>query len=1442
MYEQKQFSCFVIGEGTLPIQCAQILLERGHQILGVISPDAMISQWAKVKNILYIPQTDNLIAFLRQQPFDYLFSIVNNSVLPKEILELPRQYAINYHDALLPKYAGVNATSWALMHQEKTHGVTWHLMNNLVDSGDILKQCPIDIASQETAFTLNGKCYEAAISSFAELIDELSCGQAILRKQNMKERTFFPRSKRLTAGGVLSFNRCALDIDAQLRALDFGPYVNPLGLLKLTIGSDLILVPKLEVLDKLSQSPPGTVTAIKPSCITVSTVSYDVALHQVVTIDGETLSISDLVARKKLQIGYRFADIEPDVAKSIEKFDALIAKHEAFWVEKLANLQAIAIPYVQHPASHLLKNRYTRVKVCVPDEVTTFIKKCHPAWDRGDFLLAAFVAYLARLGGVGCFDIGLKDVKLPWDLVGLNGFFAVHVPCRVNVDFEQSFAEFFSAFKEQVELTRLHFTYARDVVARYPAFRSLLHLGHKQIFPVLVERVEKLDDYQAGIGNDLSLVISSDGKECCWVYNTEALNGDNIARMLDQFTTFLQGITSNPAQRLADIPLLSEIERHKILVEWNSTQVDNLSDVCIHQLFEAQVEQTPDAVAVMFEHEQLTYQELNARANQLGHYLQALGTGPEVLVGLCVERSVSMVVGLLAILKAGGVYLPLDPAYPQERLAFMLEDACVSILLTQENLVQKLTSHQAQLVCLDTDSEAIAQQSDLNLLKEVTSENLAYVIYTSGSMGKPKGVLISHGSIANHCRDAQKYFAIDASDRVLQFASLNFDASLEQIFLTLITGAKLVLRDTEVWTTSEFYKKLLEYKITVISLPPAYWQQLAQEWANAPEQFSNHQLKLVLVGGDEMLPEGLMLWQQTQTDSVRLFNAYGPTETTVTATFFEITPRLLSDKPLKKIPIGRPIPNKMLYILDTYGNPVPIGVPGELYIGGEGLARGYLNRPDVTAAAFIPNFFSQEAGARLYKTGDLGRYLPDGNIEYLSRIDNQVKIRGFRIELGEIEAVLGSHPDVLQTVVIAREDVNSDKRLVAYVVPNQKQAPTSDELRRSLKQKLPDYMMPAAFVLLDTLPLTPNGKVDRRALPAPDFFRQDPQETFVAPRDELELQLTHIWEKVLGIQPIGVLDNFFEVGGDSLLAVRLCAQIEKIFPVKLSLANLFQAPTVEQLASILYQERGSVPGSLIKMISSNGSKPPFFWCVQNLRELTQLAKHFNAEQPVYGLLTGFHEIENPACHIKDWATRYVDEIRAVQPSGPYFLGGFCLGGFLAFETAQQLQAQGEKVALLALVDRGGLDPTYRRYQSIVNRFQIHQRNMKQLDRSEQRAYIFKLVKRAKAWTVSKFIRRDSYEKFVLTYDSKVNDLRLAELAIQCYAPQQVYPDRLTLLHCRMSQIASLLFPRYGWGKFVTGELKLYLVPGDHISVLEEPHVQVLAEKLRSSLDSAQADD
>ncbi|MCG8348344.1 MAG: amino acid adenylation domain-containing protein [Chloroflexales bacterium] len=673
-------------------------------------------------------------------------------------------------------------------------------------------------------------------------------------------------------------------------------------------------------------------------------------------------------------------------------------------------------------------------------------------------------------------------------------------------------------------------------------------------------------------------------------YECDRFAAATIERMLGHLHTLLEGFAAGFEQPLASLPLLTEAERQQIAV-WNDTAQPFPSDRCAHHLFEEQVARTPEAVAVAFEETSLTYRELDARANQVAHHLRGLGVGPEQLAGVCIDPSLELIIAILGILKAGGAYLPLDPGYPAERLTFMLDDAQPVALLVTDATAQRLSGSVAQrLINLDADWPTIARQPVTNPESGATAENLAYVIYTSGSTGQPKGVLLQHRGLCNFTRAQSRDFGIVAGSRVLQFASMSFDAAVADVFDTLTTGATLVLAPRALLASVPTLVELLNTQaITHITLPPALLALLS------PEELST--VQVMIAAGERCPPEIAARWSQQR----RFFNAYGPTEATVGPCWYEVHGAL----PAETVPIGKPIANTQIFILDNDGHLAPVGVPGEIHIGGVGLARGYLNRPELTAERFITNPNIPTVG-RPYKTGDQGRYLPDGTIECLGRIDTQVKLRGFRIELGEIEAVLRQHEAVQDAAVVLREDTPGDQRLVAYLV-----AMHTVEfalLRQWMQQKLPDYMLPSAFVELAALPLTPNGKVDRKALPAPDGARSAIDTAYVAPCTPEEEIIVGLWAQVLGVARVGVHDNFFALGGHSLLATQLLSRLREMFQVELPLAALFANPTVAGMAVQVVELRRSEAGMAAPPITSvsRESALPLSFAQQRLWFLDQL--------------------------------------------------------------------------------------------------------------------------------------------------------------------------------------------------------------------------------------------
>ncbi|MEG4497438.1 amino acid adenylation domain-containing protein [Microcoleus sp. F10-C6] len=1095
-------------------------------------------------------------------------------------------------------------------------------------------------------------------------------------------------------------------------------------------------------------------------------------------------------------------------------------------------------------------------------------------------LFAAFEAFMYRLCGQEDLVVGMPAAG---QLVGGKDKLAGHcvslLPIRTRINEEQSFIDYLrsrrTAILDALDCQQLTFgTLVKKLAVPRDFSRIPLVPVTFNLDVQLAEEQLNFDGFEAEVFSNPRTfenfewaVNASETKnklvlEC--QYNTNLFDAATIRRRMAEFEVLLEGIVANPEHPLKNLPILTAAEQQQLLVEWNSTQTNYPESTCIHQLFEVQAEQTPDAVAVVFGEQQLTYQHLNCRANQLAHYLQTLGAGPEVLVGICLDRSIDAIVSLLAVLKAGAAYLPLDPAYPKERLDFMLSDAKISVLLTQQNLVERLPDCGANVICLDAARAEIDAQSEINPANLANADNLAYVMYTSGSTGKPKGVCVVHRGVVRLVKDTN-FASLTAAEVFLQLAPISFDASTLEIWGALLNGAQLAVFPAGSPSLAELGEAIRLYNVTILWLTAGLFHLMVDDRI---EDLKG--VRQLLAGGDVLsVPHVQKLLREVP--NCKLINGYGPTENT---TFTCCAPIDSASEISNSVPIGRAIANTQVYILDRYLQPVPIGVPGELYTGGAGLARGYLNRPDLTAERFIPNpfinneedglenaedrsvssllpssFFLLPSSNRLYKTGDLARYLPDGNIEYLGRTDNQVKIRGFRIEMGEIEAVLVGHPDVSQAAIAVQLDASGNKCLAAYAVSRPGQILAAGTLRSFLQERLPDYMIPAGFVFLDALPLNPNGKVDRRALATQKWQSSDaaPNETIaVAPRDQLELQVTEIWQQVLGINSIGIRDNFFEVGGHSLLAAHLLAEIEKVFDKKLPLSAIFQSPTVEQLADILREPEWSSPSpSMVVIQPGTGSyKPPLF-CIhvlgRGLEFYRPLMNYIDRSQPVLGLSTQIMDEKlAPPNRVEELAAYYIKEMQTFQPHGPYFLLGVSFGGTVAFEMARQLHDLGEKVALLGLLDTYG-PATFK--------------NLSEIKKSQGMMKILRLtpgvfINKAKSnlngkieditdiqWRILCKLYR-AIGRPLPIYLENFSHAELNNQALSHYAAG-VYPGRASIFKAVESAAASGADRELGWGEVVKGGIEVYDIPSDHLGMLKEPHVQILGEKLQAAVDRAQ---
>ncbi len=859
---------------------------------------------------------------------------------------------------------------------------------------------------------------------------------------------------------------------------------------------------------------------------------------------------------------------------------------EKFWRRELEGFAAPNDLPVDHgagaPAVGLIGDPFAEKEVRLSKELTAAIRDCARRHHVtiSTVLQGAWAVLLGRYSASADVVFGITVSGRPYDLPAVEslvGLLINTLPVRVALDADDSVETYLKKIQRRVSgaLEYEHCSLKEvqqwsGVPFNVPLFDTLLvfeNFAGSGSSLDLDGPVEVTSTHLSRTNYPLTLVVNPGAEMSLQiVYHERRFDGDAIERMLAHLANLLEGMAASTQQQVRDLPMLSVEEKQKLLVELNDTYQQFQACDTVVRLFERQVQLAPDAVALIEEEKRLTYSELNARANQLAAQLKKLGVGAETRVGICIPRSREMLIAVLAVLKAGGAYVPMDPTYPADRLALMSSDGGIAVLLTLERTAQRLPDFAGQCLCLDAARELIEGNSAANLPTQPNAGDAAYVIYTSGSTGKPKGTVVEHGSLINFTQAATRSYEIVSTDRVLQFASLSFDTSAEEIFCALTNGAALVLRtDSMISSAAHFLKSCGEFGITVLDLPTAYWHELTDDLVidqlTVPEC-----VRLVILGGEKALSERLVAWRQSVGDRVRLINTYGPTEATIVTTLCELS------EPQSGAPIGRPIANALLYVLDSERRLVPFGLPGELYIGGAGVARGYLNRPELTEEKFVPNPFADKRAPRLYRSGDLVRYRPDGNLEFLGRSDNQVKIRGFRVELEEIEQAIRQHDHVREAVVLAAED-GSEKKLIAYVVSAREAELTTAALREFLLSRLPGYMVPLAIVLIDAIPLLPNGKTDRRALLNLKHFPTNAAENSEAPRGPLEKSIAEIWAAVLKLDNPGIHENFFELGGHSLLAAKLISNLRRQLHIEISLIDVFQAPTIAKLAALICERQ-----------------------------------------------------------------------------------------------------------------------------------------------------------------------------------------------------------------------------------------------------------------------------
>ena len=1426
----RSFSCFIIGETSLPIRCAEFLLEEGHQIKGIITPDATLSKWGLSKGIPVHDSSAGLAEILtREGQFDYLFSIFNSLIIPEAVLSLPARFAVNCHDGPLPRYAGMNAASWALLRGEHSHAVTWHVMTKGIDDGDVLVQRHFEMADDATSFSMNIKCYEAAAVSFRELVDGLSTGQIIPAPQDLSKRTLTARSDRPENGAIVSWNRPAAELHRRFRGLNFGSYPNPLGLPLMLAKGELFVLAGCSVEERKGATAtpaasPGTIRFVG-DCLKVATADGDLVVEQVATLRGEPLAIGDWAARCHLRPGGKMESLEDGAGAVLSQTHRQVARHEEFWVTRLAQTGLTILPWPAPASAPGQAADWENVPLAMT--LPSGLADMDPAVAA----VSALVCYLGRFQAGGAVDlaVSLPEVRQIGERLGpvAGQFFASHTPLRIAAGRDWTFEQTAAAVATELATCRKRLTHTADIFLRYPELRD--------------ERCEP------------SLIVHCEaGRFPSLCYDRRRVDGEHLRRAMGHWQTLLEwAAEAQPGTPANSLEILSGQEHRRVVKEWSGSEKDLGELRPLHCLFEGQAARGPDRPALLFEQRQVSYGELNERANRLARCLQDHGIGLESPVALVMDRSIDFIVTLLAVLKAGGAFVPINKSHPPARVAYMLENSGATVVITQRSLLEKLPPFAgAQLVVEDLETGSYPAH---NLDVAVTARNLLCILYTSGSSGKPKGVLLEHGPILTHflVRPAE-LFPITEADTCMHFSSIGFDMMVDEVFSALMIGARLVIVPPGYEVDARYLWSLIAREgIAWIQTTPSVLSLLLHA---APAQPPTC-VRLASVGGEALTRE-LRRKHAALLPGASLVNGYGPTETSIEVSF-EPAPA-----EMEKVTIGKPVANTRLYLLDAAGKPVPEGVTGMLHIGGAQLARGYVNNPALTAERFIEH---PQLG-RLYNSGDLGRWLPEGTIEFLGRADSQVKLRGLRIELGEIASALAEVPSISEAAVIVRKRREGDARLVAYVVLAEGAGGCGGggdiaAWQKHLRQGLPEYMVPGCFVMLDCLPVTSNGKLDESALPEPPANPTSVQ--VIGPRNPTEEKLAALWREAVGRDHVEIDDDYFALGGDSLGAARLVVAIERQFGVAIPLVAFVKSPTVARMAQ--YIARGGrsnhhgedESGMVVVLRQGSHARPPLILIHTLFGELLgyrDLLNHLPADQPVFGIQAASGAGGVSPEPLEAMARRYRAAIDQSCPAGPIHLAGHSMGGFVAYEMAQQwLEArEGRTVAGLFVIDAeimvrqagsGGVVQTLE-YQG--QRLRSLRTSLGGLGLVDQARYVVGRVvarfkKRMERRQVK--IRLEQAREEEKLYERKVREsgseaLRQRAVVFRSmvdrYAPRKYQGDVVVLL----AEHTYHPVMKKWWAGNVHGRADLHMVPGNHLDMLQEPHVRAIASHIKDRLESA----
>ncbi|MBI9031405.1 amino acid adenylation domain-containing protein [bacterium] len=1302
-------TCFILTETTLGIQCAEILLAQDYHIYGIITPNDQVAKWASQQGIYSanLSKTE-LKQLLVKYPYEYLFSIVNSLVLDKEILATPIKMAINYHDSLLPKYAGLYATFWAIYHDETRHGITWHQVDEGIDTGKILAQSEVSIETNDTSSLLNMKCYEAAIKSFTQVINSLEDKQLDLIQQDLSQRSYYSLDYRTEDCCSITSNSQLASCERLSRATDFGDNDNPVANLQVKINDDFYLIEKAEFV-KINNKVGNNLEVIQDK-LEIYLTDGKIICNQLLDLYGQALEIESLASHKIWQ--------SPNQS-DLQVYSQGV-KNEQYWLKQVADYEPLELP-VNH------------------EKVT----KHNPNLSLENPDLPLFISFLARLSSHSKFSLVI-DLKESHPLL-MN-----KLPLNIKIDFNLTLQENIAKIEKSLKILKKRSYLLKTVFYRYP---QLSHYKHV------------LTNFESILAEDL-------------------------------FTTFKSNYQGN--QLLKDVLLINQADLTKI-ESWNSKTYHLPNNKSYIDLFKETVQIFPANIAVEFDNQTLTYQELDILSDNLASYLYN-EYGRDQFIAISTERCIEMIVIILGIIKSGNAYLPIDPDYPSERIKHILENSQTKLLFSDYNYLD--------IKGLNTLSVSNYRQykSTKQTSISLAQSDLVYIIYTSGTTGKPKGVMVNQGNLINHNLIVKERYDLTPQDRVLQFASISFDISVEEIFPCLISGASLVLRSNEInKSASQFLDFIRTKEITIVNLPTAFWHQIVK---SLPQELFSDLVKTLVIGGEKASSEIYQHWLEYGPQDTKLFNTYGPTEATIIATI---------DQGIDDT-IGKTMPNTAIHILDRFLKPMPIGFAGSIYIGGKGVSPGYYHNEKLTSEKFIE---TSDYG-RIYATGDLGLFYETGKIKFLGRDDDQIKLNGYRIELSEIENSITQNSS-LKTVFADVRGPENNKKIYLYYLSNSDIS--RDYFTNLTKQFLPDYMIPSEYIRITELPLNPNGKITKKLLPAPEV-----KETHVNLQayNLYELKILPLFRDVLG-KEIGFEDNFFKEGGDSLKAIELIVSLENALNMKINSSSLYQHSTVRELSRYLQDEKQADFSIVTPLQTGDSNYKPLFLTHTTPGDVlgyVNLIHALDNKIPVYGIQSqGLSSEECQTCFL-EMVKKYTDEILKIQQQGPFHIGGWCYGGILAFEIGVELKKRGHQDIQLYLIETWGRPNTKFRKISYQLRRLF---NAVILGPKFWRSYLN--TKLSNFSNIHKVLEEDFIENITETLGGKSqaeidklkNIYRYNIDALNKHTMSN-FPDEINLFLAEEPLEGLIPDPKYGWSGMVS-KINYYSVKGSHTTVLKHPFVE-----------------